>query len=102
MVKLNNQQERAALINTGIASIIAVPGSGKTLTMTHRIGNLVKNHGVAPECILGLTFTRNAAKAMTDKLTVVLNSKAEKVNLSTIHSFCYWFLKHEGLTFELL
>jgi len=102
MIELNNQQQRAALVYTGIASIIAVPGSGKTLTMTHRISNLVQKHGVAPECILGLTFTRNAAKAMNIKLAVVLNSQADKVNLSTIHSFCYWFLKHEGIIFELL
>ena len=62
-MKLNMQQKQASEFETGIASVIAVPGSGKTVTMTRRIGNLV-NKGVSPENILGLTFTRNAAEAM--------------------------------------
>ena len=57
----------------GTASVIAIPGSGKTTAMTHRIANLVRN-GVAPENILGLTFTRNAAQQMRQKLKPVLNS----------------------------
>jgi DNA helicase-2/ATP-dependent DNA helicase PcrA len=88
MVELNKKQKAAAEFKTGIASVVAVPGSGKTLTMTHRIGNLV-NNGVPPENILGLTFTRNAAQAMREKLVPVLDDQASRVNLSTIHSFCH-------------
>jgi DNA helicase-2/ATP-dependent DNA helicase PcrA len=71
MIHLNAEQQQAASFRNGIASVIAVPGSGKTLTMTHRIGNLVKS-GVNPESILGLTFTRNAAAAMKKTLRNVL------------------------------
>jgi len=66
--QLNEQQKRAVSFKNGVASVLAIPGSGKTLTMTHRIGNLVRNHNVAPENILGLTFTRNAAAAMKERL----------------------------------
>ena len=59
MEKLNRQQQQAADFMFGTASVIAIPGSGKTTAMTHRIANLVRN-GVAPENILGLTFTRGA------------------------------------------
>ena len=62
MPNLNKEQEEAALFLEGIAAVIAVPGSGKTRTMMERIGKLVKLHDVAPESILGLTFTRNAAE----------------------------------------
>ena len=72
-LKLNKEQRAAAEFLEGTCVVVAVPGSGKTLTMTHRIGNLVKR-GVAPENILGLTFTRNAADAMRDKLIPVLGS----------------------------
>lgn len=98
---LNAQQKAASEFQQGIAVVIAVPGSGKTLTMTHRICNLVKS-GVAPENILGLSFTRNAAKAMREKLIPILDDKAERVMLSTIHSFCYWLLKTEGRNFNII
>ena len=101
MVELNKKQKAAADFKCGIASVFAVPGSGKTLTMTYRIGRLVKA-GVAPESILGLTFTRNAAKAMREKLIPVLDGQADKVTLSTIHGFCYNLLKSEGKSFEIL
>jgi DNA helicase-2/ATP-dependent DNA helicase PcrA len=101
MVTLNSEQQAAADFLHGVASVVAVPGSGKTLTMTKRIANLVEK-GVAPENILGLTFTRNAAMAMRKKLEPVLNGNANRVTLATIHSFCYTMLKQEGVSFELL
>ncbi len=101
MHQLNEQQQQAAQFTNGIAVVVAVPGSGKTLTMTQRIGHLVAS-GVPPENILGLTFTRNAAQAMREKLGPVLMDKADKVHLSTIHSFCHYLLRSEGRTFSIL
>lgn len=101
MHELNQEQSQAAQFKYGIASVLAVPGSGKTLTMTQRIGLLVKQ-GVAPESILGLTFTRNAAEAMRRKLRPVLGQQTKRVHLATIHSFCYGLLQGEGIQFELL
>ena len=99
---LNEQQKRAASFLNGICSVIACPGSGKTTVMTKRIGILVLKHGISPESILGLTFTRNAAEAMRNKLLPVLDEMASRVMLSTIHSFCYWLLKSEGKVFEIV
>jgi DNA helicase-2/ATP-dependent DNA helicase PcrA len=101
-VKLNKEQRAAADFLDGICVVVAVPGSGKTLTMTRRIGNLVKKHGVAPEHILGLTFTRNAAEAMREKLAPVLNELSSRVHLATIHSFCHFLLRSEGRLFNIL
>ena len=42
MTTLTREQEEAANFLEGICAVIAVPGSGKTLTMTERIGILVK------------------------------------------------------------
>jgi DNA helicase-2/ATP-dependent DNA helicase PcrA len=101
-LKLNREQQKAADFLDGICCVIAIPGSGKTWTMTHRIGNLVKKHGVAPEHILGLTFTRNAADAMREKLAPVLNDLSTRVHLATIHSFCHFLLRTEGRVFNVL
>jgi DNA helicase-2/ATP-dependent DNA helicase PcrA len=101
-LKLNEEQQAAAEFLNGICVVVAVPGSGKTLTMSHRIFNLVKKHGIAPENILGLTFTRNAADAMREKLVPVLDDMASRVTLSTIHSFCHYLLRNEGVTFNVL
>ena len=101
-MNLNDEQQKAAEFLNGICVVVAVPGSGKTLTMTHRIGNLVKKHGIAPENILGLTFTRNAADAMREKLIPVLDDMAGRVTLSTIHSFCHYLLRSEGRIFQVL
>lgn len=102
MSSLNREQKKAAGFLKGIAAVIAVPGSGKTRTMMERIGILVKEHKVAPENILGLTFTRNAAEEMRQRLVPVLGDMASRVTLSTIHSFCHFLLRSEGKVFEIL
>ena len=102
LMALNKEQEEAANSVLGIAAVIAVPGSGKTLTMTRRIGNLVQLHNMPPEKILGLTFTRNAAEAMRNRLIPVLEDLASRVTLTTIHSFCHFLLRSEGQAFEIL
>lgn len=102
MSNLNREQKKAAGFLNGIAAVIAVPGSGKTRTMMERIGILVKEHKVPPENILGLTFTRNAAEEMRQRLVPVLGDMASRVTLSTIHSFCHFLLRSEGKVFEIL
>jgi DNA helicase II / ATP-dependent DNA helicase PcrA len=101
-IPLNKEQEEAANSIFGVAAVIAVPGSGKTLTMTRRIGNLVQLHNVPPEKILGLTFTRNASEAMRTRLIPVLEDLAARVTLTTIHSFCHLLLRSEDRVFEIL
>ena len=67
-----------------------------------RIGLLVKHYNVPPENILGLTFTRNSSEEMRQRLVPVLGELASRVTLSTIHSFCHYLLRSEGMTFEIL
>ena len=102
MSDLTPEQLKAAESKNSIVAVIAVPGSGKTRTMMERIGILVNKHGIAPENILGLTFTKNAAAEMKSRLVEVLGDRSERVHLSTIHSFCYYLLKREGFVFEIV
>jgi len=102
MNNLTTEQLKAAESKNSVVAVIAVPGSGKTKTMMERIGILVNKHGIAPENILGLTFTKNAANEMKSRLIDVLGDRSERVHLSTIHSFCYYLLKREGFAFEIV
>ncbi|MBN9618528.1 MAG: ATP-dependent helicase, partial [Actinobacteria bacterium] len=54
---------QAAVIESGLepAAVVAGAGSGKTETMAARVVWLVANQLVAPDQVLGLTFTRKAA-----------------------------------------
>ena len=102
MNELNPDQKRAAEFKDGICAVIAVPGSGKTRTMMERIGILVNEHGISPENILGLTFTKNASAEMKNRLIPVLGDLASRVFLATIHSFCHTVLRSEGRKFDIL
>src|SRR3954451_16627304 len=58
--------EQAAVIEAplGPTVVIAGAGSGKTETMAARVVWLVANQLVAPDAVLGLTFTRKAAREL--------------------------------------
>ena len=68
--------EQAAVIEAplGPAVVIAGAGSGKTETMAARVVWLVANGLVAPERVLGLTFTRKAAGELQQRIRRRLRS----------------------------
>jgi len=82
---LNAQQYRAATcgdarqgaVDSGPVLIIAGAGTGKTMTLAHRTAFLLIK-GVAAERILMLTFSRRAAKEMSDR---AVNVAAENLAL---------------------
>ncbi len=65
--RLNPEQQTVADHFTGRALVIAGPGSGKTSTITARVGQLLLKQ-VPPTAILCLTFTNKAADEMRDAL----------------------------------
>jgi DNA helicase-2/ATP-dependent DNA helicase PcrA len=68
--------EQAAVIAAPLepAVVIAGAGSGKTETMAARVVWLVANELVAPDRILGLTFTRKAAGELQHRIRVRLKA----------------------------
>ena len=53
----------------GSTLVVAGAGSGKTETMANRVVWLVANELVAPDAVLGLTFTRKAAGELRERIS---------------------------------
>ena len=104
-----NDSQRAAIVakNQNIL-VSAAAGSGKTTVMVEKIKEtLVCNPDASISQFLVITFTKDAARNMKDKLRTLLEeaaqdgveaaskalSEIETASISTIHSFCTQLLK---------
>jgi DNA helicase-2/ATP-dependent DNA helicase PcrA len=61
------QSEVIAMSREGVHLVLAGAGSGKTETMSLRALWLIATQGVRPEEVLGLTFTRKAARELAER-----------------------------------
>src|SRR6056297_4141910 len=110
LARLNPAQREAAVwgqrggggFRAGPLLIIAGAGTGKTMTLAHRVANLVLE-GVDPDCILLLTFTRRAAEEMLRRARAIVrrslklseDSRAVRFAWSgTFHSVANRLLRH--------
>lgn len=97
---LNPEQQRAVETTEGPLLIQAGAGSGKTKTLTHRIGYIIDNNLALPSQILAVTFTNKAAKEMRERLASLLgrspNDRSFVVYMGTFHSICVKLLRQDG------
>lgn len=107
---------------SGPAEVIAGPGSGKTFTIIQRLLYLICQCQIDPDKILVITYTRAAAKEMSDRFLAAvsdlsgkhgtvkdcnfpyqdntvygkLSISGEKVHFGTFHSICWQILRQSG------
>ena len=91
---LNDSQLAAIRHNTGPARVLAGPGSGKTLVLTHRIRYLVDECHVNPANLLVITFTRAAAAEMKSRCYELMGGRCAAVTFGTFHSVYFQILRH--------
>lgn len=101
MTPLTPSPEQSRILDLGLTSIRirAGAGTGKTTTIAMVIANLMENYGVAPEQILGVTFTNKAAAELSDRVRETLGTVVEagrQIEIHTYHGFAAQILAEFG------
>jgi DNA helicase-4 len=124
---LNENQKKAVLSDSKRLLVLAGAGSGKTKTLLQKLIYLLEEKSVNAGHILAVTFTRNAANEMVDRLILsadasgdyasILTDKTKnqrekdlaryeyrkkykwinRLTLKTIHSLCFEIMRNYGV-----
>ncbi|MFY0712769.1 UvrD-helicase domain-containing protein [Seonamhaeicola sp. NFXS20] len=127
LTSLNDKQREAVISESKRLLVLAGAGSGKTKTLLHKINYLIDDKLVDAKNILAVTFTKNAANEMLDRMIVsadktgyyetFLKTKGitvsernkerqnylnkfpwlSRLTIKTIHSLCYQIIKTDGV-----
>ena len=88
-----NHEQQAAVEHTGSPLVIyAGPGTGKTLVLQKKYEHLI-NQGIKPYNILGITFTRNAAKELSERIAESCKIREDLITTQTFHAFALSILR---------
>ncbi|MCQ2078842.1 MAG: UvrD-helicase domain-containing protein [archaeon] len=107
---LNDSQQRIADTLEGMIVVDAGPGTGKTHTVVTRCINIIRKRDFNPKDLVMLTFTKNAASEMKERVQGTLagmlesgdidrreferlSGIAKQVNIGTFDSFCLSIVK---------
>lgn len=123
---LNELQQQAVESEALRLLVLAGAGSGKTKTLLQKIVHLIEQKGAKPSEILAITFTKNAANEMQDRLLIsadetqeyekIINNRnfdakqknqlryqyikkfkwISSLQVRTFHSLCYSILRNAG------
>lgn len=124
---LNKNQKKAVLSDSKRLLVLAGAGSGKTKTLLQKLIYLLDEKGENASNILAVTFTKNAANEMVDRLIMSADTSGEyakiltdktkpqrekdlaryeyrrkykwigKLTLKTIHSLCFEIMRNFGV-----
>ena len=97
--KLDKSQKEIVNSKESHICVVAGAGSGKTRTLVERIRSLLQS-GEDPSKFVCITFTRNAAQEMHERLADIPNSN--KMFIGTIHSLAYKTMINKGKQPQLL
>ncbi len=80
---LNAKQQEAVKSEAKRILVLAGAGSGKTKTLLQKISYLIEEKHVKPTQILAITFTKNAANEMVDRLIIAADTSGVYESLLT-------------------
>lgn len=96
--------QRAAIEHVyGPLLVIAGAGTGKTTVLTKRIANLIRQGHARPDDVLAVTYTKNAAQEMRERVNEELRgTDLSGLRIATFHEYCNDFLRANGREFGVL
>ena len=87
---LNEEQRRVIDDATHRVIVVAAgPGSGKTMTLVHKLASLVLLEDTKPEQLLMLTFSHAAAMEFARRLHDLIGDMSYYVGIRTFHAFAF-------------
>jgi len=87
---LNEEQRRVIDDATHRVIVVAAgPGSGKTMTLVHKLASLVLLEDTKPEQLLMLTFSHAAAMEFAHRLRDLIGDMSYYVGIRTFHAFAF-------------
>jgi superfamily I DNA/RNA helicase len=95
-----NPFQQKCVDHDGNLLITACPGSGKTTVLTHRAERLLKDF--PDENLLAVTFTKDAAEELKDRIIKKIPGTENRVAAGTFHSLALNQIKRAGIKFRLL
>jgi DNA helicase II / ATP-dependent DNA helicase PcrA len=96
----DDRQREAIQHAHGPMLVVAGAGTGKTSVLTNRIAYLVSEGRARPDEILALTYTKNAATEMRDRVRRLLGGKM--AHTATFHDYCLDVLQRSHKEFGVL
>lgn len=96
----DDRQREAIEHGRGPMLVVAGAGTGKTSVLTSRIEYLVGEGHARPDEILALTYTKNAAKEMGERVRRLLGGQA--AHTATFHDYCLDLLHRSHKEFGVL
>ena len=98
-----DERQRAAIEHVhGPLLVVAGAGTGKTTVLTRRIVRLIREGHARPDEILALTYTKNAAEQMRERVEAELKSSASGLQALTFHAYCHELLKRAKRDFGVV
>src|ERR1041385_342369 len=99
-----DERQRQAIEHVhGPMLVIAGAGTGKTTVLTKRIARLVREGHARPDEILAVTYTKNAAQEMRQRVQEELRGTSiSGLRIATFHEYCNDLLRENGKQFEVV
>lgn len=94
-IRLDEEQLQAVIATDKVMKVTARAGSGKTRVLVVKAFYLIKYYDVNPNAILLLTFNKNAARELQDRLKSLLEVDSFHT-ARTFHSLAYQIAKPES------
>ncbi|MCB0537478.1 MAG: UvrD-helicase domain-containing protein, partial [Bacteroidetes bacterium] len=82
-----NTKQSDVIKNENNILLIACPGSGKTRTLTYKIGYELDKLDDSRKYIIAITYTNRAAEEIKERIEL-LGIDTKQLWIGTIHSFC--------------